>query len=467
MTLSTPLQCSNNHVPLPLAETCEMIHPAKLKCTCLGFLLAALLSAIHVVGDEPIYVQRTTKQRAAELKGEPWIDVIEREVAPLKNDPGDRLPMIMWHGVGFAPLSDDQLDVLRTRGLTQHLQMDAAMIPAALKLQQANMPVILMQGRTDNWPYSLADDASDWAHEFDLTYQPKWFGDEDAFEWYGACPDKIAGWKVLQQQTRQTMQQFKDAGVNVTGVWMDLEGDPYPWSHLFEQLRHCQHCRQSLTAEIVNNKAAWRDDAWQRYVGLYDQYFAQPVRDVFPDCLVTNWHVVASTKENPIRYFVSDVRLPTLSFQYFNATNPIAYGSDAVWRSRYRGPQPPTQAAVDRFFTSEILQQVQVDQRNRASLARPATAVPSNAQPATAVPSTAQPATAVPWVARYCRLETDDQPMPLMTRESYRMALSEIWKCDLASMQVFNAMHDGYEEYALLELQDAVQAYDDSLAGKE
>ncbi len=66
--------------------------------------------------------------------------------------------MIMWHGVGFEPLSRDQIDILRQRGLCQHLQLNEAMIPAAKVLADAGMPVILMEGRTDSWPYSLADE---------------------------------------------------------------------------------------------------------------------------------------------------------------------------------------------------------------------------------------------------------------------------------------------------------------------
>jgi hypothetical protein len=397
--------------------------------------------------DDLLRVARTPDARAAELKTTPWIEVIRREVKPLQNDPGERMPMVMWHGVGFAPLPPDELNILRERGLTQHLQMDAAMIPAALNLKRAGMPVILMQGRTDNWPYSLADDATSWAHQFDITYQPKWFGDEGAFEWHGACPNQTAGWKVLQRNTRQTMQQFRDAGVEVAGVWMDWEGDPYPWSHLFDQLKHCQRCRRELPAEIVYNKAAWRDDAWRRYVRLYDEHFAQPIREVFPDCLITNWHVVASTQKNPIRYFVSDILLPELKPQFFTATNPIGYGSDAVWQTRYRGQGSPTQQSVDEFFANEITQQIDTDFQNRAA-------------------SDDRKLKSVPWVARYCRIKSDSPEIPLMTRTRYRKTLSELWKKDITTMQVFNAMHAGYEEYAVTELQDAVQAFDDSLVGE-
>jgi carboxyl-terminal processing protease len=428
---------------LPKVIKMKTIHcgiPAFAILMCSVLLRTELASAQEILRVKP-----TSDARAAELKSKPWIDVIQREVAPLKNDPGRQMPMVMWHGVGFEPLPPEKLKILQERGLTQHLQMDAAMIPAALNLQRAGMPVILMQGRTDSWPYSLADDAADWAHQFDITYQPKWFGDEDAFEWHGACPNQTAGWKILQQNTLETMHKFRDAGVKVSGVWMDWEGDPYPWTHLFEQLKHCQRCRRDLPAEIVYNQVAWRDASWQRYVKLYDEHFAQPIHEVFPDCLVTNWHVVASTQKKPIRYFVSDVLLPELSPRFFNATNPIGYGSDSVWRSRYHGADPPTQQVVDDFFANEITQQIDTDFENRSA-------------------SKNREMKSVPWVARYCRIEPSGPMIPLMTRKRYRETLGELWTKDIATMQVFNAMHEGFEEYAIFELQDAVQAFDNALS---
>ncbi len=146
------------------------------------------------------------------------------------------------------------------------------------------------------------------------------------------------------------MQKFKDAGVRVDAVLVDYEGDPYPWPHLFRQLSHCRRCRQELPAAVVQNESAWRDYAWTQYVGLYDTYFAKPILEVFPDALVTNWHVVHSSREVPVRYFVNDISLPELHPQYFTATNPIAYASDAAWRNRWDPATELTQGRGRRFL---------------------------------------------------------------------------------------------------------------------
>lgn len=391
---------------------------------------------------EPELLQETSRQRAAELKAGPWIDIIEREIPPLENDPGDRMPMIMWHGVGFQPLSPREIEVLHARGLCQHLQLAESMIPAAKALQQAGMPVILMEGRTDSWPYSLG---KDWMHQFDASFPQPWFGKEDASQWHGACPHRIDGWKVLAIQTKQRLRKFREAGVRVDAVLVDYEGDPYPWSHLFDQLRHCKRCRQELPAEILHEKAAWRDYSWKQYVALYDEYFAKPIREVFPECLVTNWHVVFSSESDPVRYFVRNTNLPELKPAYFSATNPIAYASDTVWHQLWDPSQTATQTSVDAFYREQIIQQVATDKRNR------------DAEQAGNVRS-------IPWVARVCRIADSDQPaVPIMSRSRYRDALCELWEMDVHSMQVFNPMHEKYEELALIELQDAVVAYDKML----
>lgn len=409
------------------------------------FILAlkvTFFGALWVSAAEPEMLEETSRRRAQELTTGRWIDVIEREITPLKNDPQDQLPMIMWHGVGFQTLSVHEIEILRSRGLCQHLQLAESMIPAAKALQQAGAPVILMEGRTDSWPYSLA---KDWMHQFDASYPQPWFGNEDASQWHGACPHRLEGWRMLAADTKQTLHKFRDAGVRVDAVLVDFEGDPYPWSHLFEQLRHCKRCRRELPAEILYQKIAWRDRSWKQYVALYDEYFAKPVREIYPECLVTNWHVVFSSPHDPVRYFANHTHLPELNPQHFSATNPIAYASDLIWHELWNPITKPTRASVDAFYREQIIHQVAADKRNR------------DAAQAGTVRS-------IPWVARVCKIDDGKRDaVPIMSRSSYREALGELWELGVHSMQVFNPLHDNFEELALIELQDAVAAYDEML----
>ncbi len=435
----------------PLSAPSSLTRHACLERIVACILLAICFGSIPVRGDDPpLFLSKTDSDRANLLRSRPWIKTIEQEIPPLANDAQGRMPMIMWHGVGFQPLAPEEIEILRERGLCQHLQLNEAMIPAAKTLADAGMPVILMEGRTDSWPYSLSDELKgsdgEWAHQFDLTYVLPWFGQDDSTQWHGACPEHVDGWQVMEQHTRATMQAFKDAGVRVDAVLVDFEGDPYPWPHLFQQLRHCRRCRQELPAEVVQSESAWRDYAWKKYVALYDTHFAKPIREVFPDALVTNWHVVYSSRQVPVRYFVNDIALPELRPHSFSATNPIAYASDAAWRNLWNPETELTQTSVDDFYANEIIHQVDADRRNRERMG------------AADVPS-------IPWVARACRIPgVESAGVPIMSRDRYRQSLVDLWKHGVHGMQVFNAMHEGYEELALVELQDAVAAYDKMLA---
>lgn len=387
------------------------------------------------------FLTKTPADRGHALRTARWIDVIEREVPPLKNPRGDQMPMIMWHGVGFQPLTAEQLKVMSDRGLCQHLQLSTSAIPAAKVLQAANHPVILMEGRTDHWPYSLAKDATSWPHEFDDLFLQKWYAEEDESKWHGACPHRTAGWRVLSENTKNTLEKFREARVTVDAVWVDYEGDPYPWSHLFEQLQHCKRCRRELPEEVVRDKSAWRNYCWQQYVRLYDQHFAKAVREVFPECSVTNWHVVFSGQVEPVRYFVRDVQLPKLKPEFFSATNPIAYGSDLAWRELSKADDAKTQDAVDDFYAFQMTQQVTADRRNRIACGM-------------------TKVHAVPWIARVCLIAAGDESLPVMTRTRYRKTLEEVWENGVRTMQIFNPMREGYEELSLMEIQDAVAAFD-------
>ncbi|MCE2450941.1 MAG: hypothetical protein J4F35_22100, partial [Candidatus Latescibacteria bacterium] len=100
-------------------------------------LLAVAVCALALGADTPGHVEPTAPARTAYLTSTPWLEVVEKEVPPLQHPRADRWPMIMWHGVGFAPLPADQIQMLLARGLTQHLRLDKGMIDAAKALQEA------------------------------------------------------------------------------------------------------------------------------------------------------------------------------------------------------------------------------------------------------------------------------------------------------------------------------------------
>lgn len=412
--------------------------------------LTVLLSALAApcIGESaaPAHVPRTSPERAAELSGQSWWDIVAAEVPPLAHPLGDRWPMIVWHGPGQAPLKPEQIRFLLDRGITQNLTLDVAHIPAARALQEAGSKVIFMQGRAGNWPYSLAPDSSAWAHQFDAGYRFEDAGPGPLGQWHGACPAQHAGWAVLADQIRETLTAYRDAGVTVDGLWMDWEGDPYPFNNLFGQLQHCRRCRQQLPPAVLTEYEAWWDYYWRAYTQLHGAYVAGPAREIFPAIAVTNWHVVFSSRSDPLLYFVDNRVLPPLAPPLFSATNPVAYGNDSWWKREWReGEYALDRRHADQFYMHCLLRGVSVDATNRSAYG--------------------PEVMSFPWVTRFCPLESGgDDEVPDMSREAYRECLRHLWLRDIDGMQLFNARWQGYEEDWIRELQDAVAVYGEMLA---
>ena len=412
-------------------------------------LFIALGGAGALPAGEVFDVEPTSRERGEQIASMPWIEVIEKEVPPLKHELGDRWPLIMWHSVGFEPLAAGQIEMLLARGLTQHLRMEEGMIEAAQALQKAGSRVIFMQGRAGNWPYSLAADSSRWAHQFDEGYHYEMAGSGALGAWHGACPKMIEGWAILAGQIRDTLRAFRDAGVVVDAVWMDWEGDPYPFGHLFKQLSHCRRCREQLPPEVLADRSAWFAYYWRVYQQLHGAYLAGPVREIFPLCSVTNWEIVYSTQTRPVLYFVDDRVLPPSIPPMFTATNPVAYGTDTWFLREWEDDYTLDRRHVDQFYTHNLLRQISGDTANRLAYATGKVG-------------------SFPWVARWCPIKGDpDHKVPDMTRRAYREVLRHLWMRGIDGMQVFNAYRKDYEEMALLELVDAVEIYDEVLAFRE
>jgi len=397
--------------------------------------------------DAPANVGPTPAGRAAELARLDWWEIVQSEVPPMEHELGGRWPMIAWHGPGFASLEPEQIQMLLARGITQHLTMDTTHVDAARSLQRNGSRVIIMQGRAGNWPYSLAGDSLLWAHQFDEGYTYEMAGPGPLGEWHGACPLMHSGWAVLAEQVRTSLGAFRDAGVTVDGMWMDWEGDPYPFNNLFGQLKHCRRCRQQLPPAVLEDKVAWWDYYWRAYTQLHGAYLAAPAREVFPEIAVTNWHVVFSSRTDPLLYFVDNRVLPPLAPDMFTATNPVAYGNDSWWLREWQEEWVRDRRHVDQFYMHCLLREISVDAVNRAAYA--------------------PQVMSFPWVTRFCPLEGADEEVPDMSREAYRESLRHMWLRDIDGMQLFNASWKGYEDNWIRELQDAVVVYGEILAHRD
>ena len=366
-----------------------------------------------------------------------WYDCILEKIPPLKNSRGSRWPLISWEGFSFQPQPPEYYHQLLRRGLTQHIRLEAGMIETALAIQRAGSPVIAVEGGSGPFPAPLAGEPAVWAHQFDTGYRPS--------EYVRPCPAIHTGWAKFADQLRGILGQFRDRGVEVNAAWADWEGDPLYGDDRFEQARHCQRCRDTLPAQVLESEAVFTNYTTRKFYELFGTYYVAPVLEFYPKCSVTDWLAQPSTPEEPQLGWggkPGHIYMPP----WVTAYNPTAYGAASwVWKSHPRRDRRD-QEHVDQVYTNLLLRHVSL----AGSLATRWTPEKE----------------LIPWVARWVT-EAPETEFPVMSRPRYREVLRHLWLRGVAGMQVFNPRIKDFEEMALPELEDATAIFDEMLLFRE
>lgn len=384
----------------------------------------------------------------AQQATDPYVlDNLLQRIPPLTHDVHGRLPLVTWEPFiqsakddNFqkgVPLPTDLYQALAKRGLAQAVRLNASFIPIALALQQAGVPVVVLEGNAGDVPGSLAPDA--------LHQLPK------DFKYNGTlhpCPLLLAGWHTQAMATRATLQQFKDAGVTLDAAWLDWENEPIWGQEEWEQSSHCERCRKLFPPGILDDYPTYRDFIVRFRQQLFSTYLAAPIREFYPRCSITNWAVVHSSPERLTLHYWGRFRFPPMDAGLFTATNPVAYGNDIIyqlqWSNAWKDPEhtPLDQAHMDRLYAFVMLSQISEDAANAAQWA------PEKRS--------------IPWVCRYCP-DMEDAKVPMLSRPRYRELLRHLWLRGAESLQVFNAFRPDHPELRLEEVEDAVSSYDEAL----
>jgi hypothetical protein len=376
----------------------------------------------------------------------PWdLPTLLQKVPPLKHDATGRMAMVTWDRFRASaddksfeegkPLPVEMYRELARRGLTQALFPDVKYLPTALAIQQAGGQVIFVQGDGGNGCYS-EDPGS--LHQLPKDYKlPEGEG-------HYACPLELAGWNIRANKVRATLTKFRDAGVKVTGFWMDWEGEPWPLREEWKQAQACPRCRAELPPGVLDD---W--DRYRAYIAalraeLFSAYLAAPVLEIYPTCSITNWEAVFSTPDSVSWSWLQSRSLPPQQIGLLTASNPIAYGDDMVYKLHWAKLDnlPLNQENMDRLYTSVELAQISQDE-----------AVQSKWAPEKQI---------IPWVDRYCP-DVDDPKIPIFSRERYREVLRHLWLRGADTMQIFQPVRPGHESIATEEVEDAVAIYDEML----
>lgn len=368
-----------------------------------------------------------------------------QQVPPLKHDVSGRLPIITWppftlgpQDKSFAdkkPLPGEVYRELARRGLTQRLPMDAGYIPMAQAIQAAGGKIVLMEGAGGVGPFTLGPDPF---HKLPADY--KRAKDEPIHP----CPILFEGWAKRADQVRETLRQFKAAGVEVTAAWLDWEVEPWGWPDAYEQTKVCSRCRASMP-----KGALLTFDDYRRHIAairsdIFSAYLAAPLREIYPACSTTDWSAVYSSPERPSASCWANRQFPPRTIGLFTGTNPVAYGNDIFYQYHWKKEWnwPLDEAHMDRLYTAIMLAQVSHNAENQQRWA------PERQ--------------CLPWVCRYCP-DVDDDKIPILSRERYREILRHIWLRGADSMQIFNEPRPKHPAIAVEEVADVIQVYDEML----
>ena len=374
----------------------------------------------------------------------PWdLPTLLQRIPPLKHDPTGRLAMVTWDRFRMSaddksfeqgtPLPAEMYRALAARGLTQALFPDEKYLPMALAIQQAGGQVIFVQGDGGNGAY-----AAEALHQLPKDYKIP------ADDIHYACPLELAGWNVRANSLRATLGKFRAAGVNVTGFWMDWEGEPWPLKEQWAQAKTCPRCRAEFPPGVLDDWERYRAYVAELRAELFSAYLAAPVREIYPTCSVTNWEAVFSAPESVTWSWTQSRSLPPQQIGLLTGSNPIAYGDDMLYKFHWPklGKLPLNQENMDRLYTAVELAQI--------------------SQNAAVQGQWAPEKQTIPWVDRYCP-DADDPKVPMFSRDRYREVLRHLWLRGATSMQLFQPVRPGHESVATEEVEDAVAIYDEML----
>lgn len=378
-------------------------------------------------------------------KAEPidWARTIETRIPPLKHERGGRWPLVLWEGLG-SPRSPETARLLLARGIVPTIRLEAESLPAALILKEAGAPVIAIEGRGGAWPYSLAGEPRDWAHQYPPNLKvPK--------EWREMPnPMVFTGWEINARRIRADLLKFREAGVALDAAWLDWEVEPQRAN--LGAARWAPASKALLPPGAAADPAVFVKFRYHLSAGLLSAYAAAPIREVFPKASVTNWMAVLSSKERPVPYFTGHP-LPPSGPSLLTASNPVAYGIDLAFLEGWKEEWPQDRGMVERFWQHVLLRQVSADTFNRRA--------------------TAPHLDSFPWVARWVRVVEPDPkaekeeppipPVPVMGREAYRDVLRHLWLRGIDGMQVFNSSTTSDPETAVAEVEDTQAVYDEML----
>ena len=235
--------------------------------------------------------------------------------------------------------------------------------------------------------------------------------------------------REASEYLRQTLRPFRDAGIDVHGVWLDDEGLPYPWNGAYFAQRLLEECRSRYPAEALASFGAFTEWTREFRASLFTEVL-RSTREMFPKA---RFGAYGDTTSGTASRFGLDALMPAL---YANTRDlPAAFPAGA-----------PSQAAVDGFYAARLLR-IFSESNARKSPGK----------------------LSIPYVSRFVPDNASPQYRLGMSQRAYRELLRHVWLRGADALFLFN---HGYptkpqivtHEASFASVEDARAVYDELLA---
>ena len=386
-------------------------------------LLLALLGASPVFADTP-------------ATGVGWdMESFVRIVGPMRHSTAGRMPFMLWNLP--LPLDDELVPMHRDGRLGRYIAQlaERGIVPTvnlgwrwsmtgaltmARALQEGGRPVNIL------FPDPRLLEAHIYKNSTVGIVAPTSVSAGVVRRW-PCFPEADA--RESAEYLRRTLQPFRDAGIDVQGVWLDDEGLPYPSNSSYFAQRLLEECRSRYPAEALASFGAFTQWTREFRATVFTEVL-RPTREMFPKA---RFGAYGDMTSGTASRFGLDALMPAL---YANTRDlPAAFPAGA-----------PSQAAVDGFYAARILR-IFSESNARKSPGK----------------------LSIPYVSRFVPDNTLPQYRLGMSQRAYRELLRHVWLRGADALFLFN---HGYptnpqivtHEASFASVEDARAVYDELLA---
>jgi len=378
----------------------------------------------------------TTACAETPATGATWdVESLVRVVGPMRNSIAGRMPFMVWNLP--LPLDDELVPMERDGRLARYIAQLA---------ERGIVPSVNLGWRWSmNGALTMARALRDGGRPVNILFPDPHLLEEHVFKGSTVgiiAPTAVSGgivrrWPCFPEADareaaaylRQTLQPFKDAGIDVQGVWLDDEGLPYPWNGAYFAQRSLEECRKRYPADALVSFGVFTEWTQEFRARMFTEV-VRPSREMFPRARFGNY---GDTTSGTDPRFGLDALMPAL---YANTRDlPGAFPSGA-----------PSQVEVDGFYATRLLRIFSE----------------SNARKAPGKLS-------IPYVSRFVPDNASSQYRLGMSQRAYRELLRHVWLRGADALFLFN---HGFptkpqivtHEASFASVEDARAVYDELLA---